>query len=191
MSVEFERKYWTNDGVPTEEIPVPAVLSAENMNRIEEGISNLAEHTKITNKFIQLSFYNRTSENNTWTNVSCIKHGFEYNESSYSIVVPSGIKYVKVSLFFYDEGTENLNYNNTWHCYVGIKHNGGTVAKAYVQKGKSLDLPESGGTCIILYVKEGDIISLGLPSDNDTSSAEDRTPTDIRLIVEELKVSEN
>lgn len=34
----FEKKIWTNGGVATEEVPVPPAISADNLNRIEEGI---------------------------------------------------------------------------------------------------------------------------------------------------------
>ena len=34
----FEKKIWTNNGMVTEEVPVPPAISADNLNRIEEGI---------------------------------------------------------------------------------------------------------------------------------------------------------
>ena len=64
----FEQKTWTNNGVATEEVPVPPAFSADNMNRIEQGIAdahkqideNKTYAEKYTNENI-LFFYGKIS----------------------------------------------------------------------------------------------------------------------------------
>ena len=194
MSVEFERKYWTNDGVPTEEIPVPAVLSAENMNRIEEGISgahlNLKEHINTPARVYQLTTTTTNFENG-WgsegkTEISNYNEGgFHIKRSStgnllipYRIVVPDGVKLVKATLSAYDSGSTGFELYITKEGY-------GNVATA-VENAQSSAFSVSCCTSALIGVSKGDLLTVDIRT-KDKSKTIDK----VSLIIEEIPVSGN